>query len=284
MIRRTAHEIANEIRMRRSQFSGTFLVVEGRDDRLFMEGYTSSLSCQIDVADGKDNVRCVIDILDRHAVYGVLGIIDADFDRLLGSSKRSKNLIMPEGHDLITMLVSSRALDGVLREYGSRRKIQKFGGCILDALIERALPLGYLRLYSLQEGLDLKFSNVNYSAWIDNASFEANTTKLITEVKNRSQRHDLCSTTLAKVIKELHSCNHNPYEICNGTDLVEILSVGLRRALGNKKPSQVTGEVLKTSLRLEYSNQDFKLSKLSRDIQQWEKGRPDIQVLGSYEA
>ena len=45
VIYRTADEIANEIRMTRSQFSGVFLIVEGQDDRLFMQSFISQVTC-----------------------------------------------------------------------------------------------------------------------------------------------------------------------------------------------------------------------------------------------
>ena len=246
-------------------------MVEGRDDRLFFERFTSEQKCAIDVATGKENVCSVIEILEKDNFHGVLGIVDADFDRLTNGAIRSENILMSENHDLITMLMCSPALYDVTREFGSRRKIQAFGGDVLDALICRGLPVGYLRLYSIREGLGLKFSNLSYSAWIDTKTFKADTSKLIEEVKNRSQRHDLSSSVIATEIEALHKCQFNPYEICNGTDLVAILSLGLRRALGNNNSSQVTMDILKKSLRLAYSIREFSLSKLWRDIQCWEK-------------
>jgi len=114
MIQVYPHEIANEIRMTRSQYSGAFLIVEGRDDRLFMASFISHSTCTIEVAQGKQNVCDVIDILDEDNFDGVLGLIDADLDRIEGSQERSQNLVMPECHDLMMMLVSSPSLDRVL--------------------------------------------------------------------------------------------------------------------------------------------------------------------------
>ena len=42
-LRRRPVVIANEIRLKRSQHPGAFLVVEGRDDRLFWERYIDGL-------------------------------------------------------------------------------------------------------------------------------------------------------------------------------------------------------------------------------------------------
>ena len=281
MIKRTPHEIANEIRMRRHQFPGTFLIVEGRDDRLFMENFISPSTCKIDVADGKQRVCDVIDILDKDNYDGVLGLIDADFDRIEGSPDRSQNLVMPECHDLIMMLVSSPALDRILTEFGSRKKLETFEENVLEALMDRALPVGYLRLHSLREKLDLQFMGLKYSAWINRSSFVADTTELIRKVKNLSQRHDLSSSDLALAIEELYESNYDPLEICNGTDVIGILSVGFRSVLGNKNAGEVGDESLKSSLRLAYSEQHFSSSSLRRDIEKWQRQKPGFQVLRS---
>ena len=282
MIRPTSNEIANEIRMRRSQFSGAFLIVEGRDDRLFMENFISSTTCAIDVAEGKQNVCNVIHILDEDNFDGVLGLIDADFDRIEGIPVRSQNLVMPECHDLIMMLVRSPALDRTLTELGSRPKLETFTENVLDALIERALPVGYLRLHSLREKLNLRFRGLNYSAWIDRSSFVPDTPALIETVKNHSQRHDLPSSVLTDAIAELHRSRYDPYEICNGTDVIEILSIGLKGVLGNKRKREVGGELLKSFLRVAYSEQHFCSSNLKRDIEKWQSQKPPgFQVLRS---
>ena len=279
MIQRTVDEIANEIRMTRSQFSGVFLIVEGQDDRLFMQSFISQSTCTIEVAEGKENVRRVITILDEGKFDGALGIVDADFDRIEESQDWGPNVVVPEFHDLMAMLVHSPALDRIVAEFGSRRKLESFEEDVLEALIDRALPLGYLRLYSLREEVGLRFKGLDYSAWIDRPSFVASTHKLIGAVKNISQRHELSSNVLAAVVEGLHSSKYDPQEICSGTDLIEILSIALRGALGNNNASEVNSERLKSSLRLAYSVGQFWLSSLSKDIKAWQDANTRFQVL-----
>ena len=283
MIRRTPHEIANEIRMTRSLFSGAFLVVEGLDDRLFMQSFISPSTCRIEVADGKDNVCRVINILDEDDFDGVLGLIDADFDRIEGDIYGSPNLVMPECHDLVTMLVCSPALGRILVELGSRPKLETFEEDVLNALFDRALPLGYLRLYSQREGLGLRFHGLDYSTWIDRPSFMASKERLVEAVKNHSQRHGLSSSVLIAAIDELNGSELDPHEICAGTDLVEILSISLRGILGNRNPGDVKAERLKSSLRLAFSEQDFRLSILRRDIKKWQSLTTGFRVLSKDE-
>ena len=267
--------------MTRTQFSGSFLKVEGRDDRLFMVRFIALETCEIRVAYGKQNVCDVIDILDEDLFSGALGVIDADFDRIEGISSRSQNVVMPECHDLMTMLVCSPALTRVARELGSEEKLESLGKTILESLIEIALPIGYLRLHSIRAGLNLRLMGLTYSRWIDTRSFQADTGKLIEAVKNHSQKQNLASDVLEKAIADLQSARYDPRELCVGTDLVEALSIGLRGALGSKRARDIRGELLGSNLRLAYSDVEFKASTLMRDIEQWQSQNPRFQVLRS---
>ena len=231
MIPRRPVVIANEIRMKRSQHKGSFLVVEGRDDRLLMEQFTSPEACRIVVATGKQNVCDVIDILDRANFAGVVGMVDADFDRIARNEPTSLNIVRPDFHDLETMLMCSPALGRVLGEVGSQSKLENVQDDVLKILIARAMPMAYLRLYSLRSSLNLKFRGLKYSPWIDPQSFETNVSRLIEEVKNHSQRWDLATEVVAIGMREVEDAHLEPREICSGTDLIEVLSVGLRRVL-----------------------------------------------------
>ena len=84
--------IANEIRMKRSQHLGAFLVVEGRDDRLFCERYIDD-RCGVVVAGGKEGVLEVIRILDDYGFAGALGMVDPDFDLIEGARFPSLNIV-----------------------------------------------------------------------------------------------------------------------------------------------------------------------------------------------
>ncbi len=270
---------ANEIRLRRQLFSGAFLVVEGTDDRAFMASFSCSENCRIEVARGKENVCNVIKVLEDDSFKGVLGLVDADFDRIDSPQCRSCNVLMSDFHDIETMLVCSPALERVLAEFGSQKKIDKLEESVPEVLFKTALPVGYLRLHSLRNRLELKFGHLDYSAWIDRRSLESSTMDLIEEVKNRSQRHDLCSKTLEAALEELKEADHNPREICNGKDLIEILSLGLRGKLGSNSALEVKSEVLRRSLRFAYSEQNFTNSDLYKEILQWEDRSQRFKVL-----
>ena len=167
MSSRSSEVLANTIQLRRQQHQGPLLIVEGRDDRLFMEKFVCQRTCKIVVGEGKDNICEAIAILQNSNFTGVLGVVDADFDRLGELPERGPNIVMPDYHDLETMLLCSSALSQVLIEYGSQEKLNDFGENVLDALIQRALMIGCLRLYSSQNDMKLRFNGLNYSLWVE---------------------------------------------------------------------------------------------------------------------
>ena len=278
---RRAVAIANAVRMKRSQHLGSFLLVEGRDDRLFMEGYISTGECRIVVSDGKANVLNVVNILDEGGFSGVLGLVDADFDRVENTSPNDSNVVMYEAHDLEAMLMASPALDRILHEFGDNGKIEDFGADVPEVIAIRAVLVAYLRLYSLRNDLSLRFRGLNYNKWIDRVQFTFYTRDLIAEVKNRSQRQDLSTDELVIGMQTISDENLPPHEMCNGTDLVEILALGLMRIWGSNSSRKVNAEILKRDLRLAYSDEMFRSSHLFKGIQDWEVHDADYRIMKS---
>src|SRR5712692_8435090 len=177
--------IANEIRLKRSQHRGTFVVVEGRDDRLLYEKFFADPhQCRFVVAGNKARVCEVIRILDSDGFYGALGIVDADFDLLDGTSVSSSNIVRGDCHDIEAMLVRSPAFDKVLREFGSEDKIGKLitrtETDIRSVLLAAASPLGYLRWHSQRPALQLRFEELQFAGFIDMRTLTVNRSALIT--------------------------------------------------------------------------------------------------------
>ena len=245
-----------------------------------MEAFIYAGSCRIVVAESKDKVLEVVRILENAGFPGVLGLVDADFDRIQNTPHFSNNILSYENHDLETMLIFSPALDRVVVEFGSADKIAALGEDVLDALVRLALPVGYLRLHSLVSGLNLRFHNLNYSSWVDRGSFSGTAEQLVTVVKNHSQRPDLSSGALTMAIRQLMVKNYSVGEVCEGTDLIEILSIGLRGKIGSiRNAVTVRGEVLRRTLRVGYSRDMLEASIVGKSIRSWEIKSGGFQIL-----
>ena len=279
MIHRRAVVVANEIRLKRSQHQGAFLIVEGRDDRLFSERFIFNPACKIVVAEGKARVCEVVRILDDDGFTGHLGVVDSDFDRIEGRLPASCNLVSSGIHDLECMLLQSSALDALLIEFGSREKLERFGHDVRSALLTAAYPIGCLRLHSERLGLSLNFQELTYTHCVDHNTMQIDRGSLIREVKNRSQRPDLTERVLNEALHAIEAEAHDPWVICAGSDLLGILSVGLRSALGTNNSTTVHDDNLRRSLRLAYSNDEFAASELRRSIHQWQSKYPHFRIL-----
>ena len=271
--------IANAIRMKRSHHPGCFLIVEGRDDRLFFEQFVNRSDCSIQVVDGKSNVVEVIGLLDADNFPGAVGVIDADLDHVEGYSWQSRNLIILETCDLEALLIKSRALERVLVERGSSEKITGRAKPPREELIDAAVPIGCLRLHSRRSELNLKFDGMRYKKFVDGGSLRTNVHDMVRDVKSLSRRSDLACDDAAREIRSIEDTVNDPWLVCCGTDMVAILGIGLRKALGTNDAGAVKPDLLRTYLRLAYERQELIDSRLGRDLREWAERNPGFQVL-----
>ena len=279
MIDRTPNARANSIRLKRSQHTGPFLLVEGQDDKLFMSKFACLTTCKIEVMDNKRNVQNVVRILNDESYPGILGLADADFDRIFEVGEDPAEMVMHDHHDLETMLLMSPALEFVLREFGSDPKIDRFPDDVFGAIMERALLVGYLRVHSAISGLGLTFRGMDYGVWVERSNFEPSLDRLIQHVKNRSNRQDISASMLENGIADARRRNYDPLEIVTGDDLIGILIVGLRGVLGNQTAQGVKSEDIRRVLRLSYPEEQFRASNLHGSIREWETRNPGFQIL-----
>lgn len=274
---------ANAIRLRRSTFSGTFLLVEGSSDRILYERFVDKAACTSISISGKPSsklrVIAVLSTLEKSNFQGVLAVVDADFDHLKVSSHSSPNLIRTDTHDLETMLLNSSALEKVIAEFGSEEKIVKFDRDIRTAMLEAGMPIGHLLWISQLDELNLTFDGITFSKFIDDQTLQINELNLIQEVKNKSQAFALKSEELQQRLTNQKSYNHDPWQVCCGHDLVEILSLGLRRTIGSARTSDVEPNILERSLRLAYEETYFCKTQMYLSICSWESYNQPFKVL-----
>ena len=102
--------------MRRMLHRSAFLVLEGVDDVRFWKT-RHHLDCVLIDAEGKPNVVHGIARLNAGRMEGVLGIVDDDYDSMLGVSYDVRcNMAATDAHDLESLLCRSSALDSILAE------------------------------------------------------------------------------------------------------------------------------------------------------------------------
>ena len=264
----TVDRVANKIRQLRETYSGSFLLVEGSSDKVFYERFVNKLACHLEITAGKPSSKqCaieILEILEKSNFQGVLAIVDADFDRLENLANKRPNLLPTDTHDLETMLIKSPALEKVVAEFGSEEKISHLNQDVREVLLKIAISIGYLRYISQFDKLNLTFNGITFSKFIDEKNWQFNELKLIQEVKNKSQAFALKDEDIQQGLNSKKINNHDPWQVCCGHDLVEILSIGLRKAIGTNKAVDVEPNNLERSLRLAYEVVYFCKTQLSR--------------------
>lgn len=267
----TPNKIVAEIKIRRSLHTGSFLIVEGKDDRKFWE-VRRHRSCRLIVGGGKNNIIYGVQRLDEIRFEGALGVVDSDYDYLPLRSSISKNLVATDAHDLECLLCRSFALNSVLVEFGDPEKINRFEEeyrkDVRAALLERGLLFGNLRRVgvTIDQGVISRF--VNEKEWaVDEDGLIYDTVKWSGGVDANTLQHRIARLPPM-----------DPWHVVHGHDLLTLLRIGLRSMLGNLS-ANISIDVIAGVLRQAMKLADLQSTDLWQDMRRWENRNTPFLVL-----
>lgn len=278
-IKQNPNRWADQIRLRRDAFAGVFLVVEGHSDKLVYSNFVNSKTCEFVISDGKEQALNTIKILDNDKFTGVLAVVDADFDCLENNLPESPNILLTDDHDLEMMMLKTPALEKIIKERGSEEKVNEKD--IRETLLKIGQEIGYLRWVSQKYNLSLRFENLDLGRFIKKDTLSIDCSELIKAIKNHSQKPLLVDNDILEKMRELRNNEHDPWQVCCGHDIMEILSLALCRAWGTCKPTDVKAENLERDLRLAYERSYFYQTQLYCLIQNWQNTNFPYQVLNA---
>ena len=278
----TGHSIANEVRMKRTQHKGAFLLVEGENDVRAMRAFVDSASCHVVIAHGKGNAVTAISIL-RGSENGVLGLLDADFERVMGTVPTDPNIVLTDTHDMDAQLFFSPALDKVLAEFSDAKLASDFvtnaGSDIRTRVIQSASLIGHIRLYSAQRRAGLNFDGLDLPAFLDKKTLEVDESVLANDLVTRSPGCTARIPDLRNALLTSLSKGHPVEQMCCGHDLVSVLQFGLVNSFGAYNARSLTPQALAGNLRIAYSDQIFRNTGLYHEIREWEKRNHPFRIL-----
>lgn len=268
----TSDDICNQISMERTVFDGTFLLVEGVTDERLFEKFVDKEHVQIIEAHSKDNVRHVVkDMKSSRKDERVIGIIDADLDRLLGRRVKPP-LFHTDCRDMEMMVIRSNALDDVLDEYCEREPLMKFTesvGPVREALLSASYPIGLLMFISQTEGLNLSFKDLEFERFVNSRTLSLNVESMVDAVIFNSKN---CRMGKKALISRLHRETENlddEWDAARGHDTVDILLLALKRNFGSFNSRNLNEGELGGALRLAFSDACFRSTELFADTDEW---------------
>jgi len=276
------YTLANDARMRRASFKGTFLYVEGVSDEKLYGIFVNHDLCQLIIAHSRENALRAIEMLHDSGFVGAVGMVDADFDHLEHKAPLIPVIFITDLHDAECLMLFSAAFDKLLFQFASKAKIEKWREThnpdIRQHILSQAALLGCLVWHSIRNGLNLKFEGLDTKEFTCTETLEIDAVRLVQHVKNKSQRHDLSEQELLTGVHERAAAVGDLWQVVRGHDFIDLLSFALRQTLGNWSAHEVMRERLELDLRMAYSRTDFFSTHIYASVSEWERNNEPFQI------
>ncbi|MCA1381459.1 DUF4435 domain-containing protein [Bradyrhizobium sp. BRP23] len=273
------YDIAQEIRLERQVHKGSFLLLEGdRDIKRFLR-FLDPARCSVVNCFGRGNLLGAIAILYDEGFPGVLGLADADFDRLNSTLVEHEGVIYSDGHDFDMDWACKGVLQRYLAEVAHADKCEAMGGieAICDFIHQCAKPLSVLRYISVTQNVKLPMKRVKHHEISKDAAVDIDL--LIDSVAigpHAAKAASLKTLVLNHVKKEF-----DKLQLTNGHDFLAMLGLALQSRLGDRKIQQTWGSEVEIHIRLAYSDEDFLASSIFVAILAWQDENLPYVILKS---
>ena len=267
------YDIRAQIVFERQVHKGGFLIVEGVDDDRSLSQFFDPAKCSIVVAYNKENALVAADLLDDDGYRGALCVVDADFDRLQGTRCALSNVVYTDCHDLDLTIFSTLALNDFLRVYADKKKlevVERKAGPVSNLILGAATSLGCLRYVNHIENLNLCFRNLPYEEFISRSDLACDDAAMVRTVMNQSKRTRIDSKAILALVGKAKGKRHDQLQLCNGHDVAAILGIAMRELLGNRREMHTWRSEIEASLRLAFSQECFRSTKLYVAITDWD--------------
>lgn len=274
--------IANSVRMlRQVRRKSTMLLVEGDTDAVLLDRYIDQNKCVVSNAYGKENVLDAILELERDGLSGICGLVDSDYDSILGHRSRSANIIASKHHDLDLMLFFSAALELYLLHYSDKDKVKKTNksikGGIRALVLASARVFGSTRFVSHRDGLNLVFRNLDYHKLVDTRTLAVSEDwwQYVIDRSPVNMAADVLKSRVEIILKGEQANEH----ICQGHDVAAILGLALRSIIGDRKEPQSYGSEVEKGLRVAFAREMFAKCDVCDSILKWEERNASFIIL-----
>jgi hypothetical protein len=273
--------IAAQIRLLRQVQKGTILILEGETDAKALDSFIDGSTCEIEIAFGKPNVLEALDLLEDEGFPGVVGVVDADFDQLSGTTHSLDNLCVTDVHDLDMMIFKSSAFDKYVAEHGNEDRIatgfQGDSSTVRLKIIECCLPLAYCRLASERRNLRLRFAGLKHEDLVDVDALTMDRGALIATVISRSNTN-CAGATLSQFLEYEEARLHDPYQLTNGHDVAAVLGIALRKLIGERRDVHTWASEIEAGLRLAFDWEALTGTGLYQCLRAWEQANTPYRI------
>lgn len=270
---RTAAIVANEVSMLRAGMRGPIVLVEGDSDtRLYRKFMLPTPHVRLTHCDGKPVLIESMELLEQRGIRQVLGICDADFDRIVGRTMHP-DVLRADLHDAEMMIVHSPSFRHVCDElYGitlSDHVFQKRR----DQLLEIAACIGSARMWNNTNHAQLKFGAVDAGEFLRDDG-ELDRTEYASRLLEESANNGISVQDVLDIMQNSRGAISSG-EIASGHDFAALLD---RDAAIKSQRNRYGRDVVEKMLRLSFDANSFGGTGLVSDLRRWEQ-RQNTDVL-----
>jgi hypothetical protein len=251
-----------------------WIYLEGTDDKKLFGTIFPKDRVELAATNGITSVKSVISrLLQLPENYqNVIGIVDADFDRILNIKNQNTNIFLTDNHDAEMMLIQNDFLfqkitlihladDDTADRYDSIKLREK----ILEVLVWFSL----IRLKNMIDDLGLVLENFPIHECIDfqadNIMFDLDKNKclMIVNRKSPNKKRVIDETDIAPMLSE----SFDYWNLCNGHDFLKVWAKCIH-CLNNKN---FNDKKLHEDICLVFNLDMFKKTQLYEQLKNWEK-------------
>ncbi|ABR54015.1 conserved hypothetical protein [Methanococcus vannielii SB] len=259
----TDDDVLNGIKMARRAHKKIPALFEGSTDIRVYEKFLNL--DEIDTIDcyGKTNVLNVFKKAKKE-FKGIFVIVDADLSHILNNAPTEDGIIITDTHDLETLIINSECFDRIYEEFGLKRYSKND---ILNKAFDITKKVGCAKLWSLKNRKYLRYREIKLKQFMDqNLGFDLKS-YLDLVLKNSNYAYGLTvDNILPNILSLFQSKSYDPFQISFGHDLVEALSILFKEKYGNKRGEHINELILDGTLRLSYSYEEFKSTKMYKKL------------------
>ncbi len=280
----TPDVLANQVRMQRAAFAGSFVFVEGISDERFYSLFTDSTACKIIIAHGRLQVIAVCGILDQASFIGFVGITDADFDHAEGNPPSNGSILLTDWHDAECFLVASGAFDRVLHEHADREKLEKWKSThgiqnVREHFIKQGAEIGFLLWHSMSAGLGLNFNGLTMQSFVVPTTLVVDSEALTDHVLQLSGKPPVDKTQLIEAVTRKKCGGADLWQIARGHDIVDLMCFALRGTWKTDPANLLTPKTMEAVLRTAYPTEAFARTRLYGLIRAWEVAHNGLYLI-----
>lgn len=262
----------------------TYVLVEGKTDQAVWARFKADY-CELMRADGKDKVIATLQLVNRkYPSWGnVAAIVDPDLWLIENSDVlNTANLLFDDIPDLDLMLITSPALETVVRNTITVEGAEEYAERLRNEGLRLAMEFGCFRLFDYrQREYSLGFSQVAFEDVIDKRTLKLNVDAIAETLVRNSP---ITGSQLLEQIQRLHDELSPDIRLCRGRDVRAIMAclIEFDDSLSEKVKIQTKSGELSRALRLAYDFTYFVTTELYRRIRAWESSSIHYRIIQDF--